>query len=174
MKKISLFLAIIVVLFPSCLSVFDLSMKNEFDDANVDFKKVQFYNKNKIILKRVLEKEEINTTSGIVRFENGKFYHEIIIKNNTPCVVDSIDDNENIINVRFEQGANKVLPFKFLIDRYKLTYLPGNSPHYYGKLEYDGKIYQVIEGSDAYLTMKRSDKLVERTEKKVLEGIKVE
>ncbi|OHD07173.1 MAG: hypothetical protein A2086_02525 [Spirochaetes bacterium GWD1_27_9] len=173
-KNIIYFL-FILLLFPlfSCFLTFNYSIKQQFKEADIDISKVQFYNRYKIQLKRVIKKDEISTVSGTVNFRNGKYYQVIVILNETPCVVDKVDDEKNTIYVRFEEGENKILPFKLEENIYKFGYniFPGDD--YIGKIFYDNNEYLVEVGKDSYLVIKAEDKVVERKDTIILKGKKV-
>lgn len=178
MKKIlplaTLLLTIITI--SSCISLkpFRHSMKRELDSLEFDLTKVQFYNRHAIKLERVLTMDEVKSVKGTVNFVNGKYYHEIIIKNETPCVIEKIDEDSNIIYVRFEEGDNRYLAFKLVDNVYKLQMGPAYRGGVLGQISYDNSQYDVLVGKDAYLAIKRSDKLIEKKETKVLKGMKVD
>lgn len=178
MKKILPVAAIVLTIMTlfSCISLkpFRLAMKRELDSLEFDLTKVQFYNKYAIKLERVLTMDEVKTVKGTVNFVNGKYYHEIIIKNETPCVIEKIDEENNLIYVRFEEGENRYLAFKLSDNVYKLQMSPAYRGGVLGQVSYDNSQYDVLVGKDSHLAIKRSDKLIEKKETKVLKGIKVE
>lgn len=176
MRRIALLLAVVLVNLSSCISLkpFRFSMKKEFEAVELELKSVQFYNKYAIKLERVLKQDEVKNVKGTINFVNGKYYHEIIIKSKTPCVIERVDDENNVIYVRFEEGENRFLPFKLIDNIYKLQIMPDYKSNTAGQVIYENARYDVLLGKDAHLAIKRSDKLIEEKVTRVLKGIKVE
>lgn len=168
-------LAVLLFSLSSCFMTFKYNTKHQFDDAEIDLKTVQFYNQNTIVLRRALKSSEIKTnTSGSVTFENGKYYREIVIYSKTPCLVEKIDTEKEIIYVRFEKGDNKLLPFKLNEGKYMLDYLPWTFDNSVGKLTYGGDEYLLQQGFPVFLLIDSSEKVVEKTKRKVLKGVRVQ
>jgi len=176
MKKVIFIfiLVFILIALSSCFMTFKYSIKKQFNEANIDLGKVQFFNKNQIVLKRILKNDEITAASGKVNFSNGKYYEEIIIWDQTPCVVDKVDDEKNIIYVKFENGENKSIPFILKDDVYKIFFDPVIVEKYIGKLSYQTKDYFLEKGRDSYLVINYTDRVIEKVDSKILKGIKLD
>lgn len=71
--------------------------------------KVQFYNSDKIVLKRNLTKDETLVAKGVIVFENGEYFEEIIIPKRTKGVVTK--KSAEYLRIAFEEGDKRDLRF---------------------------------------------------------------
>lgn len=91
MSRNIVFISLLIITFTvsSCsnLIYFTQDVRDDLNVNNLDVEKVQFYNSEKIILKRNLSKEETQLAKGTILLENGQYYEEIIIpkKNKRGC-----------------------------------------------------------------------------------------
>lgn len=108
-KAIGLLALGLMILTTSCKVTFTRSLRAQIEDQGLNLKKIQYYNSQPIVLKRVLSKSETTVTSGEVRLENGLNVEQIEIKKNTPGVLDSIAGE--VMYIRFEQGPNRYIKF---------------------------------------------------------------
>lgn len=104
-----IFLSIIFIA-SSCKVSFDRDLRNSIESQGLNLKKIQYYNSQPIVLKRVLNQSEAKVASGEVRLEKGMYIQEIQIKRNTPGICDSL--TEDGMYVRFEEGPGRVLLFQ--------------------------------------------------------------
>lgn len=167
MKQL-LLLSFSILLLSSCSinrMYLTVDTKQQIEKAGVDIKQVQFYNSEEIALARQLNKEELNVAEGKVRIENGKHIEEIIIPVNTPGICELND--EKTLKVSFDTGDGKTIPF--LVERKGDVVL---SSSYFrigakkwvrttrgkkiGKLDYEGKIYNLVRGADSRLMIDKS------------------
>lgn len=139
--------------------------KMQIEKAGVELNKVQFYNSSEIILARALKQEEISVAEGKVRIENGKHIEEIIIPANTPGICEL--NNEKTLKISFETGDGKSVPF--LVEKKGGVVVAGS---YFkigakkwvkttrgkriGKVDYEGKIYNLVRGADSRLMIDKS------------------
>jgi hypothetical protein len=170
LHKIIPILAVLAFNF-SCITAFKIDMKSKFDNAGIDYRTVQFYNIGEIVLKRTLKSEEVKTAKGIVNFQNGQYYEKVIIRNSTPCLIEKVDDNKNILYVRFEEGVNRLIEFRPYDYEYFFDFLNLAVDDSIGKITYDGKEYKVLSGKNVKLGIKKSDKFEEREESRIIKGI---
>lgn len=156
------------ILFSSCSSnrlYFTVATKKQIEEAGVDISQVQFYNSEEIILARQISKEEIKVAEGKVRIENGRNIEEIIIPANTPGVCELND--EKTLKVSFDSGDGKSIPF--LVERRNNVVVEGSyfkigakewvrsdRGRKVGKLDYEGKIYQLVRGVEAKLMIDKA------------------
>lgn len=139
--------------------------KQKIEKAGVDLNQVQFYNSHEIVLARALKKEEISVAEGKVRVENGRSIEEIIIPANTPGICELND--EKTLKISFEDGDGKSVPF--LVERRNGIVVEGsyfrvgakewtrtNRGNKVGKVDYEGKIYKLVRGSDSRLMIDKS------------------
>jgi len=91
--------------FFSCKVVFTEKIRNQIENNGVDLSKVQFYNSEKIVLKRSLTSEEVKVASGKISVENGKFVEIIKINKKTPGRCNKFDKDH--LSISFENGTNR-------------------------------------------------------------------
>jgi hypothetical protein len=161
-------LVIYTALLSSCSTnrlLLTIDTKQQIEKAGVNIKQVQFYNSEEIILARQLNKEELKVAEGKVRIENGKHIEEIIIPANTPGICEL--NNEKTLKVSFDTGDGKSLPF--LVERkgdmvvsssyFKIgakKWVRTTRGRKIGKLDYEGKTYSLVHGSDSRLMIDKS------------------
>ena len=100
---------IILNIFFSCKIVFTEKIRDKIEKNGGDISKVQFYNSEKIVLKRILNSEEVKVASGELSIENGKNVEIIKINKKTPGRCNQYDKNH--ILVSFEYGQDRDLTF---------------------------------------------------------------
>ena len=144
----------------------------------LDIKKVQFFIDQKIVLSRVLDSAKASVSSGIIRFQSGRYINEIIIPAQTPCVLENYDSES--LDVSFEAGNNTI---KFVTNQ------PGSIEYYIfsgvnwengtAEVTYDNNVYRATCLSCSNLTQVRLavkqadlDKIFKNT--RTLQGRKVE
>jgi hypothetical protein len=169
-KKYFIALVLIIVL-TSCQKkiYFTYDLKKKLEEKELDIKKVQFYNSEKIVLTRSVPHNDAQVNNGELKFENGKFVEEIIINKNTPGVCNL--DNNNILGISFEQG-DKVLNFQR--DRLNNYYLIDAEiqANLVSKILYDSSVYVVQPpGIEAKLMVRKNDKYIYQLQQRVAEGI---
>ena len=112
-KQILIIISIALLLTASSCSrkiVFTPQLRAQLESQNIDLKDVQFYNSEKIILKRVEEQpEEVLINEGAVEVMKGKIIEEIVIKKKTPGVCKQV--NRYHLNISFEAEEGKYLKF---------------------------------------------------------------
>jgi hypothetical protein len=73
-------------------------------------KKVQFFTSEEIILVRTKQDGDVIIDNGKLVVRNNKDIEKIVIRKNTPCVLEQVIDNNKLL-VSFEFGDEKVLLF---------------------------------------------------------------
>jgi hypothetical protein len=94
-----------ITTFLSCKVVFTEKIRTQIDNNGVDLSKVQFYNSDKIVLKRSLSSEEVKVASGKISVENGKYVEIIKINKKTPGRCNKFDKDH--LSISFENGTNR-------------------------------------------------------------------
>ncbi len=162
-------LSLLAVLFLSSCSMnrmfLTVDTKKKIENAGVDLVQVQFYNSTEIVLARQLKKEEVSVAEGKVRIENGKHIEEIIIPANTPGICEL--HNEKTLKISFDIGEGKSIPF--LVERkgdmvvegsyFKIgakKWVKTSRGRRVGKVDYEGKIYNLVRGADSRLMIDKS------------------
>lgn len=107
MKYTPIFAAIF--LLASCKVTFNEYTRQQIENNRVSLSKIQFYNSEKIVLKRTLSVNDLSVTSGKVRVEDGKYTEIIRIKKHTRGKCESVN-NKNLY-ISFEAGQNKSFRF---------------------------------------------------------------
>lgn len=161
MRQVKLLFGFMLLTTLSCCKVlFTQDIRDDLVKNNIDLKKIQYYNSQKIVLSRFLSSSETKVTAGEVKLEKGKYIEIIDIKKNTPGVCDSV--SEDRLNIKFEAGPNKYITFK-KANKYQGYYemyadewtkknivIPLSSEEdisivdydlYTGKVRYDSKLY---------------------------------
>lgn len=131
-------------------NLFSQDIRDNLNENQLEVEKVQFYNSEKIVLKRSLTKEEIQIAKGTIRLEDGHYYEEIIIPKKTKGIVDK--KGSEYLKISFETGENRNL--RFVLNDDKLYQISANSwKNNYGCISYDTTTYFVIPGSSSTLLM---------------------
>jgi hypothetical protein len=180
MKSKLLFFYVIpfLFLFQSCGFIeFTHTARNEYETKNISLEKIQYYNSEKIILQRTVEKgEQVNlSTSGKIIAEDGKQIEEIIFEQFTPGIC--VDTTENYLKIKFEEGDLNYLIFgigensniKNNYGIYGYSWISTEG----GYTQYNGKKFKIVEGGNCLLMMKKSDKNTLQKESRNVKGLKV-
>lgn len=174
LKGINTFTKIFFCLAPllllSCTTRLNIKIKEKIENSTVQLEHVQYYNSERIVLRRSLRKEEqVDEASGKVKFRKGKFIEKLIIRKNTPGVF--VREEEGKIFISFEKGESKYLPFKEFHGNYLLDYKDSGGT---STIEYDGKTYSVIKGFESYLMLKKKSRFIMDKKRRYLKGRKID
>lgn len=179
-KQILIIASLIVFLaITSCSRkiIFTPALRAQLEKQNIDLKDVQFYNSEKIVLKRVEEQpEEVMVNEGAVEVTKGKIIEEIVIKKKTPAICKQV--NRYHLNISFEANQDKHLKFgrkagPMLRDRYRLYAKEWNEEN--GQVSYGDTIYNTgINAAEAHLLVEKSQIYDLIREKRVAKGIRIE
>jgi len=152
-KNITLFIIISTTFFISSCSnliLFTQEIRDDLNENNLEIEKVQFYNSKKIILKRSLSKEETQIAKGVIRFENGQYFEEIIIPKKTKGI--AVCKGSKYLRIAFELGENKNLRFSLNGDsEYQIA--ADTWKNDFGCINYDTTKYYIIPGSNNTLLL---------------------
>lgn len=166
-------IVIISILVSSCsnLIYFSQEIRNNLNENQLEVEKVQFYNSEKIVLKRSLSKEETQIAKGIIKLEDGHYYEEIIIPKRTKGIV--VRKGSEYLKIAFETGDNRNL--RFVLNEDKFYQISADSwKNNYGCLNYDTTVYYVIPGSSSTILMVNKEYIENFEEnRRVLKGINV-
>lgn len=95
--------------FISCKVVFTEKIRSQIEKNGVSLSKVQFYNSNKIVLKRSLNSEELKVASGKITVENGNYVEIIKINKKTPGKCNKSE--KDYLSIIFENGPDRYFIF---------------------------------------------------------------
>ncbi|HIA35867.1 MAG TPA: hypothetical protein EYM84_04620 [Flavobacteriales bacterium] len=155
---------------------FTQSIRDEHNLKDADLKALQFYNSHDIVLNRAEKSDaEQETVEGTLTIKTGQSVEQIIIKEGTPGLVQSVP-GENKLRVSFEVGDNAGLMFgaanSKVNERYSLMAPSWNGNR--GKIQYNGQTYYTSRNSgDTYLRfkMRRLNKYIKK--QRVVKGRKI-
>lgn len=171
-KLLPAFLLLLILSSCNNKMLFTWDLKQKIDQRELDLQKVQFYNSDKITLRRILPHNEAMVSDGTIKFEDGQYVEEIVIKKETPGICEEASDF--VLNVSFEPGDNKTIGFTLnkLTKNYDL-YLE-QSGNEKGRIVYDSLIY-VVQPSKQLpkLLVEKNDVYIYKIDQRVLEGRKV-
>ncbi|MDZ7777220.1 MAG: hypothetical protein U5L09_17205 [Bacteroidales bacterium] len=154
----------VIVIFMGATScskkiIFTSELRAKLEQQDISLKDVQFYNSEKITLKRTDEKpEQVLLNDGEVEVKNEKYIEEIVIKKKTPAICTQV--NQYHLHISFEDDANYYLKFgrkagPILNDRYKLYAKQWNEEH--GRIHYGDTLYTTGKNAaDAHLLVKKN------------------
>ncbi len=179
MKVKTLFFAILVVMLASSCSkrvYFNTQMQKTLEVADIPVTGLQFYNDEKIVLKRKLKSETTMVESGTVQLKDGEYIHFLILQKKTPGVCKKNENDE--LSIAFEQGDGKLLKFKNIKGKdmskeYELLLDGPNNTFDSPKVIYDGMEYFVHQGKDVRLMVKRDDVSKVKVKKERMKGVKI-
>ncbi len=174
MKIKYLYLVLILMILTSCSKkiFFTNEVKKKIDEKELNIKRVQFYNSEKIILSRSIPHDEAEITNGEVKFENGQFIEEVLIRQGTPGICDEGDKKE--LDISFERGGDKVITFKLneLTGYYEIAV--DYQPDGLNTIVYDSIRYKIQPSSEnAKLMIRKDDKYIYKINQRVAEGVTV-
>lgn len=117
-------------------------MVREMDWNDEEFKRIQFYLSDDIVLRREARSGDASIREGKIKVRNGRKVEEIIFEKGTPGVFVFSPNGENVA-ISFEEGGDeRYLMFgpnpKFK-DRYVLLAKDWSRSN--GKITYDGNVY---------------------------------
>jgi len=162
-----------IFVFTSCSKniYFTQDMRRNLNKNKLGVDQVQFYNSKKIMLQRNLTFAETKIARGELSYKNGQYLEEIIIPKNTPGV--AVSENNNVLNVAFEDGKNRSL--KFVLnekDRYQIS--ASSWQNNYGKVIYDTLVYYIEPRSDKAMLLVRKNNIYDfRLNKRVVKGKRI-
>lgn len=172
MRKISFFIAISLLLITTSCSnkiYFSSSLKSRLAQNDLSINKVQFYNSKKIVLLREIPQNFAELSKGEIKFEKGRFIEQIIINKNTPGTCEFVD--QEILNISFEEGYNKLLRFRLDPSGKYYSLLTSNGLGRRGYITYDTIRYRIQAGGEfSKLWVHKNQAYINKATHRVLEG----
>jgi len=152
----------------SNLILFTQDIRNDLSDNNLEVEKVQYYNSDKIVLKRNLTKEETQIAKGTILLENGQYFEEIVIPKKTKGI--AVKQGRKFLNIAFEVGENRDLRFSLNDDnQYQIS--ADNWKNDYGCIDYDTTTYFIVPASSNTLLLVNKEYISNfEKERRVLKG----
>lgn len=154
MNRNIVYITLLIITFTvsSCsnLIYFTQDIRDDLNVNNLDVEKVQFYNSEKITLKRNLSKEETQLAKGTILLENGEYYEEIIIPKKTKGV--AVIEGSRYLKIAFESGENRNI--RFDMNDEALYQISADSwDDNFGCIVYDTTTYFIVPKSSNTLLM---------------------
>lgn len=171
MKTRALIAGIMIIFLASCHNkipfTYDVKTKLELND--LDVRRVQFYNSEKIVLRRILPINEAKVNHGEVRIENGKLVDEIIINEETPGICREYGEYD--LDVSFEPGNRKTINFRLNKMTKTFDIYVEQQSNNAGEIVYDSLIY-FLEPSKKrpLLLIRKDDKYIYQLNQRILKG----
>lgn len=177
MKKRNILFIIVTIILSSCATKipFTTDARKKLETLGINIQELQFYNSAPITLKRQIDSSEIKVVSGVVKYENGKYIEEIIIKGKTPGICDEIKD-EHRIKVSFEDGEGNNLTFGDLNPSSNKYFLLGSKEwkNFTTETVYNGQYYSAYTPYGvSYLMIKNQKVLKQSKDSRVAKGRKI-
>jgi hypothetical protein len=164
-KRLLLSMVILTLFISNCKTPFTTNLRADFARNDIKLNKIQFYNSERIVLERVITKQQKNTTTnGQVIYRNGKLIEYVIIPVNTPGIC--INAKDETLYVSFESSDDLFLPFLLRRNAYRLEV-------WGEEVEYNKNKYKVTAGRNAVLVIDKKDWDFVSRDYKFLKGRKV-
>ena len=168
-------LLILIFSFSSCKVIFTEQLRKQAEENKINFPKIQFYNSEKIVLKRSLSSNEVSVASGKVIVENGKYTEIIKIKKETRGKCESFSNNG--MNISFDNCKNEKrssISISSSIKNNTLTIESVEKNINVCSVIYDGKKYTLELSSVPYLLIKKTKFSKKQVRKRTVKGVKVD
>ena len=180
-RLIYLFAASFVIGLASCtpMYTFTTDIRKTVEADSIPINKLQFYVDRDVELRREVSSADTKVSSGVIKFEGGKYVHIIMLKRNTPGVCTKI--NQNSLQISFETGDGKALTFgvtgvsspneAYRIFANEWVNIDGARV---GRITYDNQTYYIQAGGEgARLLIKKSAVIKSKVDTQTMSGVKV-
>lgn len=149
---------------------FTSDIQNQYNFSEEKLKKVQFYTSDEIVLVQTKSDGDVSVVDGKLIVRNEKDVEKIIIKKNTPCVLEKVVDNNKFL-YSFEYGHNRVLLFGNDASGY-YSLMAREWKNKVGELSYTNKTYLTVNG-DVFLLIKMKNLKKLKGRQRTVKGRKV-
>ncbi len=151
MRYIKIILFFLLLTSCSKKVAFTSQMQEEYNFPESKLKKVQFYTSDEIILVQTKSEGDVVVNDGKLIMRSEKAVEKIIIKKNTPCVLEEIVDKNKFL-YSFEYGDNRVILFGNDKGGY-YSLMAKEWKNKVGEISYSNKKYLTVNG-DVFLKIK--------------------
>lgn len=149
---------------------FTSDIQKQFSFSENTLKKVQFYTSAEIVLFKVRQDGDVDVRDGKLFVKDEKNSEKIIIKRNTPCVLEKVIDQNKFL-FSFEYGDDKYLAFGNTSGGY-YSLLAKDWKSGAGTLNYANKTYATDDGG-VYLTVKMKKLKKLKSRERTVKGRKI-
>ena len=174
--KILIYIIPILILSSCSQKVyFNTQVRKQLEQLNIPLDKLYYYVDRDVILRREMSSEETMASSGIVKFENGKYVNIIKLTMYTSGVCTKIFPNK--LNISFEDVDGKFLTFGYPKNGTDENAYQINADEWkndIGKITYEGKVFDIDEkSSDAKIKINQQWKAKKAVKQRVMKGRKL-
>jgi hypothetical protein len=85
---------------------FTRQLQQRLERDNIDLHQLQFYIDQGLVMSRYVDNEKAQVSAGVIKFDNGQYINEVIVKPFTPGICSDIANNKLMIS--FEKGNNDI------------------------------------------------------------------
>ncbi|HEX4374379.1 MAG TPA: hypothetical protein VHZ50_13845 [Puia sp.] len=85
---------------------FTRQLQQRLERDNIDLHQLQFYIDQGLVMSRYVDNEKAQVSAGVIKFDNGQYINEVIVKPFTPGICSDIANSKLMIS--FEKGNNDV------------------------------------------------------------------
>jgi hypothetical protein len=85
---------------------FTHQLQQRLERDNIDLHQLQFYIDQGLVMSRYVDNEKAQVSAGVIKFDNGQYINEVIVKPFTPGICSDIANNKLMIS--FEKGNNDI------------------------------------------------------------------
>lgn len=145
----SIFGIALVLILSSCsqkLIPFTTDVEKKLALSEEHLVKVQFYTSDDIVLYKTTEDQLTSIENGKLVVLNRKDNENIIIRKNTPCILEKVLNSHNFV-VSFEYGAGKILAFGSDSTGGYFTLMAKDWKNKTGTLKYANQTYITTNGN---------------------------
>ena len=175
LKILTYIISVLIISSCSQKVYFNTQVRKQLEDLNIPLNKLQFYVDRDVILRREISKEETKASSGVVKFENGKYVNIIKLPMYTYGLCTKIYPNK--LNISFEDVDGKFLTFGYPKNGSDENAYQINADEWngnIGKINYEGKVFYIDEkSSDAKIMINQQWKAKKDVKQRVMKGRKI-
>jgi hypothetical protein len=167
--------------FTACapMTYFTTDVRKVAEADSIQLTQIQFYVDRDVQLRREVASGDAKVSSGVIKFENGKYVHIITLKKNTPGVCSVV--HKNALEINFEVGDGKKLTFGVdaqanpsEVYRILANEWIKEENGKMGRIKYDGETYYIQPGGEeARLEIKKSVIDKSKVDQNTMKGVKV-
>jgi hypothetical protein len=85
---------------------FTRQLQQRLERDNIDLHQLQFYIDQGLVMSRYVDNEKAQVSAGVIKFDNGQYINEVIVKPFTPGICESLTNDRLMIS--FEKGNNDI------------------------------------------------------------------
>jgi hypothetical protein len=85
---------------------FTRQLQQRLERDNIDLHQLQFYIDQGLVMSRYVDNEKAQVSAGVIKFDNGQYINEVIVKPFTPGVCETLTNDRLMIS--FEKGNNDI------------------------------------------------------------------